>query len=103
MLDEFADDNNVRGATSTDGTKIWVSGADGGIGYTTLGSSTFTQLTDENVRQVQIVGGRLYTTSDKDGVGVSTVGTGTPTTSGRVSPTFRAARKAAATPTTSCC
>ncbi|WP_345631624.1 hypothetical protein [Rugosimonospora acidiphila] len=83
MLDEFADDNNVRGTASTDGTHIWVSGANGGIGYTTLGSGTFTRLTDENVREVQIAGGQLYVSSDKDDVGISRVGAGTPTTSGQ--------------------
>lgn len=83
MLNEFADDNNVRGAASTDGTRIWVSGAAGGIGYTTLGSDTFTRLTDRNVREVQVVDGRLYASSDKDGIGVSTVGDGTPSTSGQ--------------------
>ncbi|ACU76284.1 hypothetical protein Caci_7459 [Catenulispora acidiphila DSM 44928] len=82
VLKGFADGNNVRGATSTDGTGIWVSGA-AGIGYATLGASTYTQLTGDNVRQVQVVGGRLYTTSNKSNVGVSTVGTGTPTTSGQ--------------------
>ena len=83
MLSGFADGNNVRGATSTDGTSIWVSGAEKGIGYTTLGSSTYTDLNDSNVRQVQVVGGQLYTTSAKDSIGVSTVGSGTPTASGQ--------------------
>ena len=83
VLNEFADDNNVRGVASTDGTHIWVSGAAGGLGYTTLGSGGFTQLTDENLREVQVVGGQLYASSDKDDIGVSTVGTGTPTTSGQ--------------------
>lgn len=78
VLNEFADDNNVRGATSTDGTNIWVSGAAGGIGYTTLGSTTFTPLSTNNVRQVEVAGGQLYVSSDKSSIGISTVGTGTP-------------------------
>jgi hypothetical protein len=83
MLSGFADGNNVRGAASTDGTNIWVSGASEGIGYTTLGSSSYTQLNGSNVRDVEVVDGQLYTTSAKSGIGVSAVGTGTPTTSGQ--------------------
>jgi hypothetical protein len=79
VLNEFADDNNVRGATSTDGSNIWVSGANGGIGYTTLGSTSFTQLSTKDVRQVAVAGGQLYVSSDKSSIGISKVGTGTPT------------------------
>lgn len=95
-LTDFADGNNARGATSSDGTKIWVSGADSasGVRYTTLGSSTSTPLLAapvNNARAVTIFDGQLYLSADptKDGPGnangnltIATVGTGEPTTGG---------------------
>jgi hypothetical protein len=53
--------------------------------HTTLGSDSFTRLTSSNIRQVQIVGGQLYASSDKKGTGISTVGAGVPTASGQKS------------------
>ena len=90
-LTDFADANNPRSATSSDGTHLWVGGAAGGVRYTTLGSSTSTALTSstfKNVREVSIVGGQLYTSADptKASVTVATVGTGLPT-SGTQTPT----------------
>jgi hypothetical protein len=87
-LTDFANENNPRSATSTDGTHIWVGGAEGGVRYTTLGSSTSTGLfeTDKNVREVSIFGGQLYTSADptkKGSLTIATVGSGLPTTSGQ--------------------
>jgi hypothetical protein len=87
-LTDAASGNNVRSATSSDGTHIWVAGAAGGVRYTTLGSSTSTPLyeTDKNVRQVSIFDGQLYTSADPTKTGaltVATVGSGLPTTSGQ--------------------
>jgi hypothetical protein len=85
-LTDFADANNPRSAVSTNGTDIWVGGAAGGVRYTTLGSTTSTQLstTVTNIRQVNIFNGQLYA-SDSSGTTsrLGTVGTGTPTTSGQ--------------------
>lgn len=86
-LTDFADGNNPRGATSTNGTNIWVGGAAGGVRYTTLGSTTSTSLNagDKNVRQVSIFDQQLYVSADptKQSVTVATVGTGLPTTTGQ--------------------
>ncbi len=90
-LTDFANGNNPRGATSSDGTNIWVSGAGksttGGVHYTTLGSSTSTLMSasDTNARAVTIFDGQLYTSSDptKEGISIAAVGSGLPTTGGQ--------------------
>jgi hypothetical protein len=87
-LTDFATGNNPRSAASSNGTDIWVGGAAGGPRYTTLGSTTSTELdsgTYKNVRQVSVVDGQLYTSADptKAGATIATVGTGLPTTSGQ--------------------
>jgi len=87
-LTDAASANNIRSATSSDGTKIWVGGAAGGVRYATLGSSTSTSLneTDKNVREVSVVDGQLYTSADPTKAGavtIATVGSGLPTTAGQ--------------------
>lgn len=78
----------VRGATSTDGTNIWIS-SDGGIGYTMLNSTMLpTLLNTTNTRAIEVFGtnnGRqLYVSSNSSSgtsnQGVNAVGTGVPTT-----------------------
>lgn len=85
--------SNIRSAFSTDGFNIWTSGNGGsGLGtsaavrYTTLGSTTSVQLnsTTSNDRVVNIFNGQIYASSGSAPVlGVATIGTGTPTTSGQ--------------------
>jgi methionine-rich copper-binding protein CopC len=79
--------NNIRSAASTDGTSFYIGSGATGIDYATLGATSATQLTTlTNVRQVEIFGGQLYydtSASASPGVGVGTVGTGLPTTSGQ--------------------
>jgi hypothetical protein len=89
-LTDMSSANNVRSATSTNGTDIWVggaSGSSGGVHYTTLGATTSTQLfttIPKGVRQVNIFGGQLYFDSNATGLlNVSAVGAGTPTTGGQ--------------------
>jgi len=84
-LTDFADGNNPRSATSTDGMQLWVGGADGGVRYTTLGSRTSTQLSTDskNIRAVDIFDGQLYMSSQKGSIRVATVGIGIPTTAGQ--------------------
>ena len=87
-LTDFANGNNPRSATSSDGTNIWVGGAAGGVRYATLGATTSTSLnsSDTNVREVSVVDGQLYTSADPTKAGsltVGTVGTGLPTTGGQ--------------------
>lgn len=83
-LTDFADGNNPRSATSSDGIHIWVGGAAGGVRSTTLGASTSTSVTsstDKNVRVVSVFDGQLYASADptKAGVTIGTVGSGLPT------------------------
>lgn len=85
-LTDFASANNPRGAVSSNGTDIWVTGGAGGIRYATFGASTSTQLstTVTNLRQPAIFGGQLYvSTSSGSAVRLGTVGVGTPTTIGQ--------------------
>ncbi len=87
-LTDFACASNPRAATSTDGTDLWVGGnagsgansTTGGARYTTRGGTTSTQVSNgqSNVRQLDIFGGQLY--AAVNGINVSTVGVGLPTT-----------------------
>jgi predicted extracellular nuclease len=85
-LSDAATGSNPRSAVSTNGTDLWMDGGAGGIRYTTLGSTTSTQLstTVTNLRQTNIFAGQLYV-SDSSGAAVrlGTVGSGLPTTSGQ--------------------
>ena len=77
---------NHRSATSADGTAFWVTSSSGGTRYATLGSTTSTLLSTAptNVRQVNIFNGQLYISSASSTFfGISSVGTGLPTTSGQ--------------------
>ncbi len=90
----FASGGNPRGATSADGVNIYLSGSVGGVGFTTLGSTSATEVssTQGNTRQVYIfpaIGGtspQLYVTADPstNAFKIGTVGTGLPTTAGAV-------------------
>ncbi|HEX8714492.1 MAG TPA: hypothetical protein VF706_02900, partial [Solirubrobacteraceae bacterium] len=90
-LTDAGNGNNPRGATSSDGTRFWWSGAGksttGGVHFATLGASTSTLMssTDTNARAVAIFGGQLYTSSDptKEGINIATVGSGLPSTGGQ--------------------
>ncbi len=85
-LSDWSNLNNPRSGTSTNGTDIWVAGAAGGVRYTTLGSTTSTQLsaTVVNIRQLNGFNGQLFaSTSSGTAVRVGTVGTGFPATTGQ--------------------
>jgi len=86
-LDAFSV-SNIRSATSTNGTDLWASGANSGVLYATLGATTATAITapalPTNTRMIQIVSGQLYVSSASGTFqGVSTVGSGVPTTGGQ--------------------
>jgi hypothetical protein len=93
MLGDAYNGSNIRSAVSTDGLNLWTSGnAGSGLGasganrYTTTGSSTSTQLnaTTTNIRVDNIFNGQLYCSSASGTfLGVGTVGTGLPTTTGQ--------------------
>ncbi|MDZ4773347.1 MAG: hypothetical protein SGI72_09470 [Planctomycetota bacterium] len=78
--------NNVRSATSDDGTRFWIAGANSGIRYAaSLGATTTTGLntTPTNNRVVTIANGQLYATAASGTFqGLSSVGTGLPTVTG---------------------
>jgi uncharacterized protein len=84
-LSDFASTSNPRSVVSTDGTAIWITGGAGGVRYTTLGSTTSTQLstTVTNLRGVNIANGQLYVSSGSSTYRVASVGSGLPTTSGQ--------------------
>ena len=89
-LGDAYDANNIRGATSLDGTGFWTSGTAsgtlGGVHYAKLGATTSTQVSSTltNIRVVGVFNNQLYATSASGAfMGVSTVGTGVPTTSGQ--------------------
>src|SRR5262245_6924307 len=89
-LTDFADGNNPRGADSSNGIDIWVTGGAGGIRYTAFdgdaATDTSTQLstTVTNLRAVEIFDGQLYvSTGSGSTVRLGTVGTGEPTTAGQ--------------------
>ncbi len=84
-LTDAATGSNPRGACSTDGNALWMSGGAGGARYTTLASTTSTQLstTPTNLRGLNIFGGQLYTSSASGAFRLATIGTGTPTTGGQ--------------------
>ncbi len=81
-LTDFSTGNNFRSAITSDGVNIWVAGANGGVGYTTVGSTTTTNIdpsSEQNLRSLAISDGQLYVSSQKS-VRVATVGNGVPTT-----------------------
>ncbi|MDI1484285.1 hypothetical protein [Polyangium sp. y55x31] len=96
--------SNVRGATSSDGTSIWVSGnstTTGGIQFITLGAVFPTQILSNplNTRCVHAAGGQLYATSGAGTfVNVFTVGSGLPTSSGQTATSLPGLPTASASP-----
>ncbi len=87
QLSDFASGSGPRSAVTDNGTNLWITGGAGGIRYTTVGSTTSTQINSPstllNFRQVNIFGGRLYATTNSaaggNTISIGTVGTGLPT------------------------
>src|SRR5215470_11129777 len=78
--------NNIRGATSVDGTHFWVTGATSGVEFVAQGSSSAgsaISTTFTNLRAVEIFDGQLYVSSGSSTLRLGTVGAGEPTTSGQ--------------------
>src|SRR5262249_7803901 len=85
-LNDASNQNNVRSATSTNGTDLWISCAAGRVRYAPLGNATSVQLAANpaNTRNVSVVGGQLFVSSGSNNFTcVSTVGTGAPTMAGQ--------------------
>ncbi|HEX4083880.1 MAG TPA: PEP-CTERM sorting domain-containing protein [Chthoniobacteraceae bacterium] len=72
--------NNTRSAITTDGTSIWLAGSvsGNGVDYTTVGSTTATELSGSNSEEVQIFDNQLYVSSEKS-FQIATLGSGLPT------------------------
>ncbi|MEQ1573000.1 MAG: ExeM/NucH family extracellular endonuclease [Vicinamibacterales bacterium] len=85
-LTGFFSGSNPRGVASSDGNSLWVTGGNGGVGYTTFGSvvaPTVVSSTVTNLRGIHIFDNQLYiSTASGSAVRVGTVGTGLPTTAG---------------------
>ncbi|HVK12983.1 MAG TPA: Ig-like domain-containing protein, partial [Gemmataceae bacterium] len=82
--------SNIRSVATVDGSAFWTAGTgsagSNGPRYATWGATTSTQLstTVTNTRATAIFDGQLYLSSSSGAfLGVSTVGTGLPTTSGQ--------------------
>src|ERR1043166_1195149 len=87
-LNDAISGGNPRGAASTNGTDLWISGTStgGGVRYAAFGATTSTALTSggvTNLRAVRVAGGQLYVSSGTAGLRLGTVGSGTPTTAGQ--------------------
>lgn len=82
--------SNVRGAASSNGIALWISGnsaTTGGVHYATLGASSTTQILVDplNTRCVSVAAGQLYATSGAGVfVNVFEVGSGLPMSSGQL-------------------
>jgi hypothetical protein len=86
VLSDFSTGASPRSAISTNGTDMWLTGGAGGVRYSTVGSTSSTQIssTITNLRHIDIFGGQLYiTTQSGTAVRIGTVGSGTPTTPGQ--------------------
>jgi hypothetical protein len=82
-LANWSSGNNPRSAVSPEGFNIWVGGAAGSIGYTSLGGNSVTVLNTNapsDIERVGIYGGQLYAMTDKGTNGLYAIGTGLPTT-----------------------
>jgi hypothetical protein len=82
-LANWSSGNNPRSAVSPEGFNIWVGGAGGSVGYTSLGSTSVTVLNTNdpsNIERLGIYGGQLYAMTDKGTNGLYAIGTGLPTT-----------------------
>lgn len=84
-LSDYASGNNPRAATSTDGSKVWMVGASGGLRYAAWGDTSSLQITTSalvNIRQVKIFNNQLYisTSSGASNTVLMSVSGGLPTT-----------------------
>lgn len=80
------DGNSIRSVATVDGSAFWTGGAGtgGGTRYVALGASTSTQVstTTVNTRGTAIYNSQLYSSAQSGNIGISTVGSGLPTTTG---------------------
>lgn len=78
--------NNARGATTDDGSRFWIVGANGIQYLSSLGASSSTTISTANFRVPLIAGGQLYASSGSTStLGLNAVGSGLPTSSASTS------------------
>ncbi|MFD2717168.1 IPT/TIG domain-containing protein [Hymenobacter monticola] len=90
-IDDAYSGNNLRSATTVDGTAFYTAGSGGGVRYVpfanpggTSGTTVSISTTPSNLRYVNTFGGNLYISSGSSPyIGLSQVGTGLPTTAGQ--------------------
>ncbi len=72
LTNSLVDGEEIRSATSTDGTNLWVGGSNSGVRYLLRGSSSNTQLSTfiDNVRQVNVFSNQLYFSTGSSPAGV---------------------------------
>lgn len=76
--------NNLRGATSDDGTNYWITGNGVGIQTSSNGTTiTTVSSTTTNNRTAAIYNGQLYLTTGAGSQGIYSIGSGTPVTGGQ--------------------
>jgi hypothetical protein len=88
IMGDNSSPGNPRGSTSTNGGDLWLSTSAGGVKYLPFGatSATTTQLstTPSNTRATKVINGQLYISAASGAfLGIASIGTGTPTTSGQ--------------------
>ncbi len=78
--------NNIRSATTIDGTSFWIAGpgvtSSNGIRFATLGATTSTSLNSAaptNNRIVNIINNQLYASTGSGPTGIYAIGSGVPT------------------------
>ncbi|MGK4567524.1 YDG domain-containing protein [Flavobacterium sp. 3HN19-14] len=77
----YSTNNDLRGATSDDGTNYWFTGGSLGIRYSNNGTTVSTiSTTSTNTRVTHIFNGQLYYSTGSGTNGIYQVGTGKPTT-----------------------
>lgn len=86
-LSDYADGNNPRSATTSNGINLWGVGGLGGVRYapvSSITSSLVSSSTVTNMRYTNIFDGQLYvSTSSGSSFRIGAVGTGTPTSGGQ--------------------
>jgi hypothetical protein len=71
---------NLRSVATVDGSRLWLSGAAGGVTTELKGGTTGTQLsTTSNMRAVEIYGSQVYASTATGQTGIYAIGSGLPT------------------------
>ncbi len=81
QTNRFVDGEELRAATSTDGTNLWFSGSASGARYTLRGSAVATNLPSiGNIRQLNIFNNQLYFTTVNSSTNINIITNNVPNT-----------------------